>query len=78
MKIANWLPVLALLPLAAAAAGALVIETPDNVPRHPSGMALPEQEATQAPATPFSTRRGRSMQPYTSIRRPAATPQRTR
>jgi hypothetical protein len=45
MRIANWLPALALLPLAAAAAGALVIETPDNVPRHPSGMALPEQVA---------------------------------
>ncbi|HXR64242.1 MAG TPA: hypothetical protein VN720_11940 [Rudaea sp.] len=45
MRIANRLPLLALLPLAVAAADPLVIETADNVPRHPSGMALPEQVA---------------------------------
>ena len=44
MKIAKWMRLLAFLPLAAAADG-LVIETVDNVPRHPSGMALPEQVA---------------------------------
>ncbi|HEY2396682.1 MAG TPA: hypothetical protein VGH81_11995 [Rudaea sp.] len=45
MRIAKWLTALTLLPLAAAAADQLVIETTDNVPRHPSGMALPEQVA---------------------------------
>lgn len=45
MKIANWMRLLALVPLAATASDALVIETVETMPRHPSGMALPAQVA---------------------------------